>query len=303
MNVVIPTEVPLADWAVVTISDTDARTFLQGQITCDMQRLTPHRGLLGAWCDPQGRVLFTFYLLQRHDDEFLLALPAERAAAIAKRFTLYLLRAAVRVDTGSRWSVVGRVEAPNAQSQPRHHVVHDADSLRINLDDGRRWLELRTASSTSTASSAELEAWRLGDVLDALPIVREPLAGKFLPQMLNLDLLGELSFDKGCFQGQEIIARVRYRGRVKQRLALFEAETASTPLPGNSLYRADSGEDSSSSPGTVFDARPLAANRQAILAVATIDRDVPLCLCQNGPLLVRRSLPYDEGTTTKGSSP
>ncbi|MCC6202165.1 MAG: folate-binding protein YgfZ [Gammaproteobacteria bacterium] len=286
-----PSLIALPDWSVLSVAGADAERFLQGQITSDLRRLSATQALLAAWCEPDGRVLFTFLVVRRDADHLLLLCPCGRGAALAKQLGKYVLRAAVRFEVTAHWTVSGRTDTEVEAQVPRFGVVNKADGFAVTLDQGRRWLAVHSGSVASDDDNAEAtSAWHLADVLAGLPFVPEGLAGEFLPQMLNLDLLNELSFDKGCFRGQEVIARLHHRGRVKRRLELFEADLPHTPQVGERLYRADA--PSGHTAGTVFAAVPLAPDRQAILAVVLLDAAAPLLLGPAGPALRRLPLPY-----------
>ncbi len=178
----------------IRIAGADAAPFLHGQFTTDVAGLGNDQAGLSAWCDPRGRVLFTFMLV-RQDNTFLLLLPPPLQEAFSKRLRLYILRAAVVISA-----------AETAAAPP-----------------------LPGLSATATTSPAATF------IRQGFPLLHPQTSGRFLPQELNLDDLGALSFSKGCYPGQEIIARLRYRGDVKRRLC--RATTGNpTPLqPGAAL--------------------------------------------------------------------
>lgn len=281
--------VVLPDWSVLSLTGADAERFLQGQITSDVRRLTADRALLGAWCEPDGRVNHTFLLLRQDAETIVLLCPCNRGATLAQQLRKYVLRASVRITLNESATVRGRIADAPAAAVPRFHVTTQADGHSINLDDGQLWLDLRATADHQPPRAEDQATWRLREVSSGLPWVPAALAGKFVPQMLNLDLLGELSFDKGCFRGQEIVARLQHRGEAKRRLALFELAAARTPEVGASLCRAD---DASGSAGVVLAAAPIAMNTQLLLAVATTDGNALLQLGHDGASLIRRSLPY-----------
>ena len=234
----------LETMGVVRVSGPDARAFLQGQLTADLRKLSPAAGALAAWCNPQGRVLFLAFLAMQGDD-FLLFLPSSEIERCVKRLRMYVLRAKVTVtDLQAEWCVAGLL-ANDAGDGAAFTSKPVAELL---------WLSLPGAGLSLLAGpKADVEAWLAREAhlpvteldwnaraLEAgLPRVEGPTTERFLPQQLNLDRLGVMSFDKGCYPGQEVIARLKYRGQVRQRLRI--GSSASALQPGQRLYRAEAG--------------------------------------------------------------
>ncbi len=181
--------------APLRIDGADAAGFLHGQFTTDVTGLTPGNSGLSAWCDPKGRVIATF-ILARLEQAFWLLLPQALKETFAKRLKMYVLRADVNIVDAS------------AETLPELPVYIPA----MNGGD-----------------------WETTFIRQGIPWIFPATSGRFLPQELNLDHLDALSYTKGCYPGQEIIARLRYRGQVKR--SLFHATTDnSTPLaPGAAL--------------------------------------------------------------------
>ena len=181
--------------APLRIGGADAAGFLHGQFTTDVTGLAPGNTGLSAWCDPKGRVIATF-ILARREEAFWLLLPWALKETFAKRLKMYVLRADVNVvDAG-------------AETLPELPVY-------ISAPDGRDW---------------ETTFIRQG-----IPWIFPATSGRFLPQELNLDRLDALSYTKGCYPGQEIIARLRYRGQVKRRLCHATTDNGTLLAPGAAL--------------------------------------------------------------------
>ncbi|WP_317705370.1 folate-binding protein [Methylomarinovum caldicuralii] len=240
----------MTDLAVVEVGGRDAAVFLQGQVTCDVRRIDENRSGLGAVCTPQGRVLANFRILRR-DAAFLLVLAADLAEEIAQHLRRYVLRADVTL-TVTEWACLGvRGELPRLPQTLPRAVDESAWIGRIawiRMPDAQpRWLllgqqaDLEAGLRLSEAREAPPARWRLYDIRSGLPWVTAATSGRFLPQMLNLDLLGGVSFDKGCYTGQEIVARAHYRGQVKRRLYRFFAAGAEPPPPGTALLAGEEG--------------------------------------------------------------
>lgn len=247
---------PLADMAVIRVADVDAEAFLAAQLTSDVGALGTQRTRFGAWCSAQGRVLALFRVI-RLPDEFLLLLPAEIAETIVTRLRRYILRARVTIDISgllaagiSGAAAIADLFSVIACPADSEQVVSAAGLTALRFPDGRqRALVLGAAEPVASlwqrvqkhAQRVGYRAWRLLDIEAALPQVYAATQNRFLPQMLNLDLLGGLSFEKGCYPGQEVVARLKYRGQLKQRLLMARADTSDMAAIGSRLVTAGDG--------------------------------------------------------------
>ena len=252
----------------IGLSGPDARTFLHSQLTCDVNALAPGRCTYGSYCTPKGRVLATF-LLWRSGDGYYLRLPAPLRESIQKRLSMYLLRAKAKIeDAGPLWRVVGLHgedagdhvrRALGAAPQSDMEVASTADSMIIRLaahryeillsHDGEPAQLERLKQGTESVSPAH---WDWLDIRAGIPTITAPTQEQFVPQMVNLDLIGGLSFSKGCYPGQEIVARTHFLGRLKQRMFLAHL-AAGEPRPGDKLYSPDLGNQAS---GMIVNATP-----------------------------------------------
>ncbi|WP_286292531.1 YgfZ/GcvT domain-containing protein [Methylomarinovum tepidoasis] len=263
----------MTDLAVAKVGGRDAAAFLQGQITCDVHRINEGQSGLGAVCNPQGRVLANFRIL-KHDAAFLLVLAADLAEDIAQHLRRYVLRADVTLAV-TEWACLGirgeLLRLPQTPPRVGDEIIWIGRIAWIRVPDTLpRWLllgqraDLEAGLRPSEAREAPPACWRLHDIRSGLPWVTAATSGRFLPQMLNLDLLGGISFDKGCYTGQEIIARTHYRGQVKRRLYRFFAAGAEPPPPGTALVAGEEGV------GQVINSAP-AAKGTELLAVVRCD--------------------------------
>jgi tRNA-modifying protein YgfZ len=222
--------VALSDLGVLRVSGADALAFLQGQLSQDMQRLTPARALLAGLHNPQGRVIAVLRLLQPVAGEVLALLPRELLPAVLARLRKFVLRAKVQLsDDSAAWQVWGLWSARPVAAlahQPGMVVQRDG-ALALRLDGGApRWLLVQPAAAPCAAGAgvdASYELWQQQAIAAGEPQVYGATSEEFVAQMLNLDLLGGIAFDKGCYTGQEVIARAHYRGRVKRRLQRFRS--------------------------------------------------------------------------------
>jgi folate-binding protein YgfZ len=263
------TLVALTDHASLRVHGPDARTFLQSQLSCDVDAVGPDRAQLSAWHDPKGRVLAVMTVLAVGDG-YLLVLPAELAGTVARRLKMFILRSKVTVDAGP--AVAGLLDAlpPFGQARATEpwSVVAGPEGVATRLPGLPRWLVAGRLADSAPADDQGLRAWECAAVEAGLPEVYAATSGLFVAQMLNLDDLGAVSFTKGCFPGQEIIARAHYLGRVKRRMRSFVV-AGGAPAAGDTL--ADTG------PGTVVrSAQGDDASR--VLAVVAADAQGPFAL-------------------------
>jgi len=205
---------------VLQFSGVDALSFLQGQISNDTQRLAENEPLFAAYSTAQGRVLALIYLLP-HSNGVAAILPREILNATMERMRKFVLRAKVRLeDPGDSLIVAGR-SSPNPET-PEGYVERDGIGMAsVGHDPGRQWLIApadRIASADAAQARQAETAWRLADIRAGLPQIYAATSEEFVAQMLNLDLLDGISFAKGCYTGQEIIARTQHLGRIKRRL-------------------------------------------------------------------------------------
>lgn len=283
----------LGDLAVLLVAGEDARGFLHGQFTADLRRLQALRGRHAAWCTPKGRVLFLLHVLDAGEG-FLLLSPASEAAALAKRLRMFVLRAKVRVEEpGDSWQVIG---VANPAGDALSALAAAAPGAVVALGEARGWRlpgnsGLSYVAGPSGAvdalwqASSELPtvdpaAWERLEIEAGLPRIAGPLAERFLPQELGLEALDGLHFDKGCYPGQEIVARLKYRGQVKS--GIHRASTRGEVAAGDRLYRAGA----TAAVGDVL--RVAHGNEDSrVLAVVDFDAAGPLHLrAPDGPVLL-----------------
>ncbi|MBS0367279.1 MAG: folate-binding protein YgfZ [Proteobacteria bacterium] len=240
----------------------DAKAFLQGQLSNDLERLTPARSLLAGYHNPQGRVVALLRLVQQEDDDLLAVAPRDLLAPLMERLRRYILRARVRLDDASeQWQVTG-VLSDDAMTR-----AGGALPLQLGAYSTRALLltPRQSDGATSSTDAALQLLWRQRAIAEGEPQVWAPNSEAFVAQMLNLDVLGAIAFDKGCYTGQEVIARAHYRGRVKRRMQRFVTGDAAV-----SLRCGDSGTFSDGRPFRVVDAVPVAGGGYEFLAVTSL---------------------------------
>jgi tRNA-modifying protein YgfZ len=234
--------IALADLGAVRVQGADAIQFLQGQLSNDMARLTPDMALLAGLHNAQGRTIALLRLARVGPDEIVGILPRELAVAVAGRLAKFVLRAKAKISDASADFAIAGVEAGGLQGWPEATpgaVRREADGS-ISICAGvspLRWLALMPVAnpaSDSDSSAASREHWRRLDIADGTPQVYAATSEAFVAQMLNLDVAGGISFEKGCYTGQEVIARAHYRGKVKRRMQRFVTRASAELAPGTS---------------------------------------------------------------------
>jgi folate-binding protein YgfZ len=232
----------LPELAVIAVTGRDARTFLQGQLSNDILGLERHPGMLAAYCNRQGRVLATLRLAASGDD-VLLVLHRKLAHTVVAQLSAYVLRADVRFEDRSRAiEVAGLIDAEPDARWSRASAA--AAGLAMLVASPRRILlaGARPALDAALAAIAPAPAgdWERVTVADGEPWIMPATAALWLPQMLNLDLIGGLAFGKGCYVGQEVVARAQHLGRLKRRMLRYVGPPDVALQPAQALFSAES---------------------------------------------------------------
>lgn len=287
---------PMHSLGALRITGADARTFLQGQLSNDLNRLSPERALLASCNSSRGRVQSILTLLQRESDIFAV-LPTAMLKKTLTRLRSFVLRSKVVLEEAapgtSEWLIAPLCGAQATAATPHlplepGQTVHEngLTVLRWWSADERYLLLAPRAALTVTDAAPQDAAWRQADIAAGVPQVYPETHEAFVAQMVNLDLLKGISFDKGCYTGQEIIARTHYRGTVKRRMLRFAAACAA-PAPGTPVV------EGTEHAGDVVDAVATPTGCELLAVVSLDDRAKALCLKEiPGSALTRLSLPY-----------
>jgi tRNA-modifying protein YgfZ len=293
-------QVRLPDLGALCVRGADCVRFLQGQVSADVQALTAARSLLAGYHNPQGRTIAVLRLVQRAADELLALLPRELVTPVAARLSKFVLRSKVSIsDASEAWQVRGLIAPPGTLLPPQwpqevngQSALAGGAAVRVP-GEPPRWLLVLPADPPLPAWLTQLpevrrERWRHLDIEAGLPQVVASTSEAFVAQMLNLDVLGGISFEKGCYTGQEVIARAHWRGKVKRRLQRFVTENPVQLAPGDTRTLADGRSLS------VVDAVPLADGRCELLAVtplATLEGEEGVSTAVAGEVLAAQALP------------
>ena len=229
--------IELTDFTVVSAIGADAKSFLQGYLTCDLDALSPQHALIGALCNLQGRVVADV-LVAEHHDGLLLCMHGSTTGLFIGTLTKYLVFSKTRLTTEAEWAVVGCFEAAGAPLTAR--ATHAG--IGVSLPDGSRELLMVPRTEAHGISKIDGDAaagtWAAADIACRWVHVTATISGKFLPQMLGYAELGAVSFSKGCYLGQEIVARAQHRGEVKRRLTMAHW-SGTAPMVGDAVADAE----------------------------------------------------------------
>lgn len=252
----------LEDFGTLRFSGADAGKFLQGQLSNDVSTLAPGALLRAGLHNPQGRVLALLWLIGADTGDILALMPRELLPTVAALLRRYVLRAQVTISDDSASYRVLALAAPDAAGA--------LSGRRVSYDsrDQSRELILQSAHepppSAPSAPAMPREQWRALDIAAGMPQVYSATSGQFVAQMLNLDCIDAISFTKGCYTGQEVIARAHYRGRIKRRMQRFLSHSA-LRLAAGEVGRLEDGRSF-----RVVEAMQHADGRCEFLAVASL---------------------------------
>jgi folate-binding protein YgfZ len=212
-------------YGLLAVTGADARAFLHAQLTQDIEKLAADRAAFAGWCTAQGRLLATMLVIPSPDG-FLLQLARDIAPAVAKRLSMFILRSKVKItDESANLAQMGVWR----KDWNRPDVTWDGEVVVVRVAEGRY---LMAGPGLSGPCDKPEEAWVLDEIHAGRPFISAATQDKFVPQMVNLETLGGVDFQKGCYPGQEIVARAQYRGQVKRRMVRLPAPAGAQLQPG-----------------------------------------------------------------------
>ncbi|SDS80845.1 hypothetical protein SAMN05216421_2236 [Halopseudomonas xinjiangensis] len=293
---------------IIALEGPDTARFLQGQVTCDVNAIQVGHSTLGARCNPKGRMQSSFRLLRVAEEQYLLVLHKgllERQIAELKKYAVFF-KTQLR-DASSEWLRLGlrsdrleRVLVDNDLPCPTETGGHEqaATGVVLRVADAavELWLKPDQAPThvqrlSGTAAMASSQAWLLWQVRAGIGQVFPETYESFIPQMLNLQQLGGVSFRKGCYTGQEIVARMQYLGKLKRRMYRLLVAGEALPPPATPIVDSASGQ-------TVGEIVMAAQSESGVEALAVLQKDAAQLATLvvgdiKGPLLSLSGLPYD----------
>jgi folate-binding protein YgfZ len=251
---------PLPHLGIIRVEGEDAASFLQGQLTQDFVLLGSSEARLAAYCTAKGRMQASFIGFKRAPGDILLVCSRDILAATLKRLSMFVLRAKAKLrDATAEFDLYGLAgqpaldAAPGLQAPWTRADVGNANVVRLYPADGQpRSLWAAPAGEAAPAGPAlSLDEWLWGEVRSGIATVTTPVVEAFVPQMLNYESVGGVNFKKGCYPGQEVVARSQFRGTLKRRAYL--AHAAGALQPGQEIFHE---ADASQPCGLVVQAAP-----------------------------------------------
>lgn len=215
----------------IEASGDDAASFLHNQLTNDILGLEQGRVGLAGYCSPKGRLLASLMVLRQGSRIFLI-LPSEILPSFLKRLQMFVLRSKVTLkDVSDQWLMIGAASIPSDSASPIWNCTTDQHGTRIRVPDAdglQRWLWVGKPEGAQQAwalwstqlPTVPASIWRWSEIIAGLPQIVEATREQFVPQMINFELVGGVNFKKGCYPGQEIVARSQYLGKTKRRMLL-----------------------------------------------------------------------------------
>lgn len=299
--------VPLVHLGAIRASGEDSATFLHNLLSNDVKKIGAADAQFSSFNSPKGRMLASL-LLWRDGPDYVLALSADIHAAMLKKLSMYVLRSKVKLsDDGAGTVLIGlagrqavsALEVAGLSVPTNARTTTSGVATVIRLDDNRFIVAAPNAAlpalwqgfTAAGARPAGTAAWQWLDIQAGLPLVSAPVQEEFVPQMINFDLIDGISFTKGCYPGQEIVARTRYLGKLKKRMFLIHGE-GDVPSAGTDLYAPDFGDQSA---GKIVSAAPApngGFDALAVLQISSAEAASAQLGAPDGPVLQFKTLPY-----------
>ena len=210
---------------ILTISGEDAGELLQGQMTQDVRKLEDEKIHITSFCNVQGRVIASSFIQERNE-QYDLILSSEIIDELENHLQRYILRSKVLIEQSDE-KTFGAYKSD---------INEDSKECRSLKNDPKRVLTLSSQVPESIDNFITSEEWIRCDIENSIAIINKESTEKFIPQMLNLDILDAVSFSKGCYTGQEVVARVQHRGKIKQRMFKFKTENEDLISHGSEIH-------------------------------------------------------------------
>jgi len=283
----------LPSLGVIAADGEEAAKFLQGQLTQDFALLGLSEARLAAYCSAQGRMLASFVAFKRAHDRVLLVCSRDLLAATLKRLQMFVLRAKVKLGDASEahavWGLAGDAVPATLPDTPwAQQASGEANVVRLHPAEGvARALWVGPAGQAPEGPALAADRWAYLDAASGVATLSQPVVDAFVPQMLNYESLGGVNFKKGCYPGQEVVARSQFRGTLKRRAYVVQADAA--VQAGQEVFHPADAEQPT---GTVVQAAPdPAGGWRAIVSMQTRSADGQALRAGDARLTVR-PLPY-----------
>lgn len=295
----------LSHFGLLQLQGADTLTFLQGQVTNDIKQLNGHNAHYSGYCNPKGRLLALFLAFSHHD-HVCLQMPKELIDAIAKRLKMYVMRSKVEIQDVSESVIKIGLNGHNAVDLLKPLFKHVPQNV-YELSNSENGALLRLPGATpryeifADAASAPViwnalklharpvgaACWEWLEIQAGIPEVTLKTQEEFVPQMLNLDALGAINYKKGCYTGQEIVARTHYLGKVKRRTQLAHIASTETPESGDDVM-----DDNKQTIGKIVRCAPSTDTGYDVLVECRLESLQENSIYWNEKKLTIKALPY-----------
>jgi len=275
---------PLTGMSMLEINGDDASGFLQNLLTNDVDALQVNQSQLSGFCNAKGR-LFAIFLLIKRSNNYQILLPTQMISSLVLRLSMYILRSKVQINNvTSHYVLLGlhHLARPiNNDASETHYLLHPADNTRtICITTTDMAVKIATDLLAKKWQLTSENYWQLLDIQAGLPMIFPETKESFTPQQVNFDLVGGVSFSKGCYPGQEVVARLHYLGTPSRRLFSANAESTKLPKQGNEVLL-----DDGTHAGDIVMTQNLTSDGIKLLISLKISaHDKPLFLGNNTPL-------------------
>ncbi len=303
----------LTQLGLIRVTGEEAHTFLHSQFTNDLTQVTDHTSQLSSYCNPKGRVLSIFRIFKR-DGDYYLVLPKDVIDLTLRKLTMFKLRAQVELQDASEQLTLFGVAGPGVQPalesinvvlpQTENDCIQVDGTVMIRLpSENIRVLFVADAKAATTICNQLCEQlplvtsrlWDLHDISCGVPQVTAHTSETFTPQMINLELIDGVSFSKGCYPGQEVVARTHYLGKPNRRMYRASITTKQAIQSGTNIFSA---EDDAQALGKVVVSQMVSAkqaNALVVLRTQKMDESNLHIASTDGPAVSLKTLPYSLG--------
>jgi len=308
----------LSHLGLIRFSGEEAQSFLQGQLSCDVDSITPDTASYGSYCTPKGRLLASFLIWRgTSETEYLMQLPEELINSLIKRLRMFVLRAKVTLQDNSNNFVRIGITGSNAKSLLQDNAIVDLDTVGTTISSlplsvtpipagqiichSEHRFEIIAPPAQAISIWEQLskhthcagaECWDWLEISEGIPTIQMVTQEQFIPQMVNLDVIGGVNFKKGCYPGQEIVARTQYLGKLKRRMYRARINSPSIVTAGDSLFSIDTQNQAC---GMIVNAAPSPDGGVDVLAViqnSSVETNSIHWKTPDGPELTMLPLPY-----------
>ena len=301
----------LTPWGLIHVTGEEAESFLHSQFTNDLKQVTTRSSQLSSYCNPKGRILSIFRIFKR-DNGYFLILPKEVLEVTLRKLVMFKLRTKADLLDKSGQLVLFGIAGPKTETvlESLNIAVPQKENDCLQEENGTSIIRLPSESTrvlfvTTVELAASLwkqlseelpvmtsRLWDLHDILSGIPQVTADTSEAFTPQMTNLELIDGVSFTKGCYPGQEVVARTHYLGKPNRRMYRAAITTDHAPRPGTNIFSL---EESNQAVGKVVISQMASANSAcALIVLRTEKQDDPNLHIESttGPSVSIQTLPY-----------